>query len=49
MAEDIALYHDELKQVIYAKTEAQAAVYAESGWKKATKAQVEAASEEEGE
>jgi hypothetical protein len=40
---DIALYHDDLKEVIYAKTDAQVEIYKESGWKRATKEQVEKA------
>jgi hypothetical protein len=41
MAEDIALYHDEVKEVAYVKTAAQAEVLKETGWKRASKEQVE--------
>lgn len=44
----VAMYHDEVKRVIWANTEGQFRVYQESGWKKATKAQVEAEEQEEG-
>lgn len=38
---DIALYNEDLKEVAYVKTEAQAEILKESGWSKATKAQVD--------
>jgi hypothetical protein len=43
MAEDIALYHDDLKEVVYVKTSAQVDVLKESGWKRASKEQTEKA------
>lgn len=43
MAEDIALYHDGLKEVAYVRTAAQAEILKETGWKRATKEQTEKA------
>jgi hypothetical protein len=43
MAEDIALYHEGLKEVAYVRTAEQAEILKETGWTRATKAQVEKA------